>query len=127
MLMEAELYKVCAKMLEMDERNFHCWNYRSWVVESYLEEMKVRAELFESENLYDFEKALVEKEVAIAFKMIEKNFSNYSAWHYRSKLLPLLHHKFGRETNHLDYVIPLESIKEDLGRLKHAFFTDPKD
>ena len=94
MLMEAELYKVCAKMLEMDERNFHCWNYRSWVVESYLEEMRIRANLFKSENLYDVEKALVEKEIAIAFRMIQKNFSNYSAWHYRSKLMPLLHHKF---------------------------------
>jgi geranylgeranyl transferase type-2 subunit alpha len=54
----------------------------------------------------------------MAEKMIKKNFSNYSAWHYRGKLLPRLYE---------DEVIPLEKIKSDLEMLKHAFFTDPND
>jgi hypothetical protein len=38
----------------------------------------------------------VQKECDMAEKMINKNFSNYSAWHYRGKLLPKLYsHKEG--------------------------------
>jgi geranylgeranyl transferase type-2 subunit alpha len=57
--------------------------------------------------------------------LIKKNFSNYSAWHYRSKLLPELY--VARQDCPGPYPIPLEKIKEDLALLKHAFFTDPKD
>ena len=58
--------------------------------------------------------------------MIKKNFSNYSAWHYRAKLMPKLYNKNGLEYN-ASYVIPFDEIKKDLETLKHAFFTDPKD
>ncbi len=64
---------------------------------------------------------LLKKEFDMAEGLIKKNFSNFSAWHYRSKLLPEVF------PNEEAYLIPLEKIKEDFALLKHAFFTDPKD
>jgi hypothetical protein len=62
----------------------------------------------------------------MALNLIQKNFSNYSAWHYRAKLMPKLEDGNGSLANN-SYLIPLETIKNDFAMLKHAFFTDPKD
>ena len=72
---------LCDKFLSMDERNFHCWDYR-WG------EQKVS-------SLNDFhslsrqiaaKRAQRKPEAELDFTMdrINNNFSNYSAWHYRS-------------------------------------------
>ena len=63
---------------------------------------------------------MLEKECAMAEGIIRKNFANFSAWHYRSKLMPQIY------TESI-YSMPLDKIKSDLEMLKHAFFTDPKD
>lgn len=48
--------------------------------------------------------------------MIYKNFSNYSAWHRRSTLLPLLpHHEI------------ILQVRDDLDLIKSAYFTEPQD
>lgn len=55
---------LCDKLLALDGRNFHCWNYRLWLAG------ETRAE-FEATTRH-----------------IYANFSNYSAWQRRAALLP---------------------------------------
>ena len=103
----------------MDERNFHCWNYRLYVAELYLKEIEHRV----SGDPWDTKVGFIKKECEMAEGLIKRNFSNFSAWHYRSKLMPILYER------DLDkkYLLPFDKIQEDLALLKHAFFTDPKD
>lgn len=86
---------LCKKYLEMDERNFHCWDYRQ-IVASKCQEPN-------------------ENELQFTIKKIESNFSNYSAWHYRSKLFTAA----GKDE---------ECTKiAELSLVENAVFTDPSD
>lgn len=72
-LWEEELGLV-GKMLTRDERNFHGWGYRRFVV-GKLEALKG---------------TMVEEEFKYTDKMIKAKLQNFSALHYRAKLLPRL-------------------------------------
>lgn len=86
---------LCTKYLKMDERNFHCWDYRQIVALKCQEPH--------------------ENELKFTLEMIEANFSNYSAWHYRSKLFSAA----GKDE---------ESTKiSELSLVESAAFTDPFD
>ena len=70
-----------SKMLTLDSRNFHGWGYRRMITKS-----------LESENSdsQDRGESVAEAEFEYTTKMIRANLSNFSAWHYRSKLIPRL-------------------------------------
>ncbi|XP_063313228.1 geranylgeranyl transferase type-2 subunit alpha [Pelobates fuscus] len=93
---------LCNRFLEIDERNFHCWDYRRFVTKSSFVSLSDELEFTNS--------------------LITKNFSNYSSWHYRSKLLPQIHPdplRRGRVTE--------EALLTELELVQNAFFTDPSD
>ena len=105
---------LCGQLLHHDARNckfllnqphqsthstqVHCWNYRRYVVaQSHISH---------------------EAELKFTTNLIEENFSNYSAWHQRSKLLPLIF------TDPEEYH---RAIDEELEVVKNAFYTMPND
>ncbi|XP_011138435.2 geranylgeranyl transferase type-2 subunit alpha isoform X2 [Harpegnathos saltator] len=93
---------LCAKCLNLDERNFHCWDYREFVVQ----------------------KAGISNEEELEFSntKILNNISNYSSWHYRSRILFKM---FGTTSEEIPIVD--EKYREELDLVINATFTDPND
>ncbi|SPO26148.1 related to Rab geranylgeranyltransferase alpha subunit [Ustilago trichophora] len=136
---EREL-KLVEKMLDLDPRNFHGWNCRRAIVEhlalsilsSHSSATATTTASFpallshpcvlESDGLKSKLLALAEKELRYALKKIESNFSNFSAWHQRSKLLPHLWTAKGLGTEQRD-----AEIDAELELVKQAMYTDPSD
>ncbi|KAJ7771740.1 rab-protein geranylgeranyltransferase [Mycena metata] len=97
---ERELF-VVDKMLNADSRNFHAWSYRRYVLARMPDARSETAEL------------------AYTTRKIEANFSNFSAWHQRSKLLTSL---WG--SGKLEYS---KSKEEEFELVRNAMYTDPND
>jgi len=198
--LKAEL-ELCAQFLQLDERNFHCWNYRRFVVallgscgrtvekdvgigetpnildmdlfdgswSSWLNQSKVMmgAQLSKSAGAAmgaismnseeeGGEASCVAKAIIPLSKQeleeiitnewdftsakIQDNFSNGSAFHYRSKLLPLLlssqlssdsnssegNHKSDNVNERYDAILAL-AREEWESILLNAIFTEPDD
>ncbi|EDR21681.1 geranylgeranyl transferase type-2 subunit alpha, putative [Entamoeba dispar SAW760] len=88
--------ELCAKMIEKDSRNFHCWGYYLWI----LEQGKISQE----------------DDLKFITNTINKNFSNYSAWHHRSVI-------FSSYNN-----LQLEKVIEsEFELLLNAFYIEPND
>lgn len=93
--------RLCNLFLEQDERNFHCWDYRRVVCQHA--------------------KVSLEKELSFTMEKIAANFSNYSAWHYRSRLLPRVY------PGHREGTVKEEVLLEEYSLVQNATFTDPGD
>lgn len=93
---------LCTKYLNLDDRNFHCWDYREFIVQ----------------------KAGVSNEEEFEFSStkILNNFSNYSSWHYRSRILSKMVGVTSGEMPIID-----EQYREELDLVMNATFTDPND
>ena len=83
---------------------------------------EIDARVKDSDKSQTFKNKFLQSECDMAKLIISKNFSNYSAWHYRGKLMPII-----KSDPDNPYALPLNVIKEDFSSLKHAYFTDPKD
>lgn len=96
---------LCNSFLAKDERNFHCWDYRSYIS--------------------DFAQMDLEKEFNFTTEKIRSNFSNFSAWHRRHKLLirglSLPEEECPKSCN-----LRLIWI-EEYNMVLNALFTDPSD
>ena len=99
--------KLTGKLLALDDRNFHCWTYRRFVV-------RVAS-------------VAAEAELAFTTQKIEANFSNYSAWHYRSKLLPTIYQEGGGAGGAAGAQTLGTVLRDELQLVRNAFFTAPED
>ncbi|KAF4680579.1 hypothetical protein FOZ60_013255 [Perkinsus olseni] len=82
---------VIDKLLSYDGRNFHVWNYRAFLL---------------SHPAYKGDKTKLDRETSQ--RLIDQNFSNYSAWHLRSTLKDL-------------------DVHEELELVRQAYYTEPND
>ncbi|KAI8833668.1 hypothetical protein BJ741DRAFT_611865 [Chytriomyces cf. hyalinus JEL632] len=87
-------------MLDLDARNFHGWSYRRSVLKS-------------AGRLPDL------AEIEYTSAKIRQNFSNYSAWHYRSRLIPSV---TGEDFEQRDSI-----IQKDFETVRNAIYTEPAD
>ena len=103
---------LCNKFFLVDDRNFHCWNYRVQILTLIC-------------NYYNntFDK-FIEKELDFTLEKVKNNFSNFSAWSYRTKLIPIY---FIQKNIKWSNKEALDFFKNDLELIKKAIYTDPKD
>nr|XP_024390415.1 geranylgeranyl transferase type-2 subunit alpha 1-like isoform X2 [Physcomitrium patens] len=99
--MDAE-FLLLKKLLKLDARNFHGWDYRRFVA-------KTKGVAVEDELLFTTDK-------------INENFSNYSAWHNRSALLSEISKNEAAENGRVQ-----ERLQEEYELVKNSFYTDPDD
>ncbi|QIW96805.1 hypothetical protein AMS68_002323 [Peltaster fructicola] len=95
------------KMLGLDSRNFHGWDYR-------------RKCITELERLSG--QSMVLSEFEYTTKMIKSNLSNFSAWHNRSQLIPRLLRNLDADSG-----TRRKLFEEEFELITTALYTDPYD
>ena len=133
--------------LSADERNFHCWNYRRFIVAclagswdgewnisvddttetssspSLMGPQVVDKETSEARNTKPIviPQELIRSEFEFTTSKIEQNFSNFSAFHYRSQLLDLC------DDNDNGNVDIEEIMEKEFQLIENAVCTEPDD
>ncbi|KAI1293735.1 Geranylgeranyl transferase type-2 subunit alpha [Halotydeus destructor] len=92
---------LCNQFLDLDERNFHCWDYRRFVCQQA--------------------NVSVSDELDYTLKKIKQNFSNFSSWFYRSSLFTEACDK-GLVTS-----FSKDKWDDEYNLVENAVFTDPTD
>lgn len=140
-------FKTISKLLELDSRNFHGWQYRRFVVEN-----------IEKEKLDNLKKEKSDKDqpegvdggndpatIALLKIQIEEfnyttikinnNISNFSAWHNRSKLIPKIFDLYNKLQNPSLYQPQVHALFQDtyhvliheLELIKTGMYMDTED
>lgn len=112
---------LCEMQLAKDERNFHVWNYRSWIINT----------------LKSMDQNVIDQELKFIDSKLQSNFSNFSALHFKSKNLlakySLMLQENGDKTvsqledknlfkDVLLYGLPLQTIKDELEQVKTGLY-----
>lgn len=118
------------KFLQVDSRNFHVWAYRRLIIQL----MK------NDENVKLTNEEIDLKEFSFTTKLINRDISNYSAWHNRTKLIEMLFNRAPAPSavveNEKDLQVYLTIFNDkdkvaflwkELELVKKAVYTDPED
>lgn len=127
---------IVLKLLEADSRNFHGWHYRRYVVLN-IEKKAVGAAETPTERTIAALKINLD-EFKYTTSKIKKNISNFSAWHNRSKLIPiifelmtLLPESSPLTVNYDEelalFSSPSKLLTHELDLVKTGMFMDPED
>lgn len=126
---------IVLKLLEMDSRNFHGWHYRRYVVQHIEKNAKI-GKTEEQEQLAELSIQLTE--FAYTTSKINKNISNFSAWHNRTKIVPKIFKllEFGMDTLLLSkehavilqlFLSPYNLLVHELDLVKTGMYMDSDD
>ncbi|CAG7557812.1 unnamed protein product, partial [Fusarium equiseti] len=105
---EEEL-RLTSLMLSKDQRNFHAWGYRRFLV-AKLESAELQG------------KSMGKEEFKYTTKMIRSNLSNFSAWHNRSQLIPRLLQERGADPR-----VRATFLDEELSFVREGLDVGPED
>lgn len=100
---------LCNQLLAVDERNFHCWNHRMHLIDL------MRAWEKDQPSSMDLNAI----DLKLSTDLINRNFSNYSAWHLRTLLQQPL--GAGEEPR-----MKL-NVEEELEWVQQGIYTEPND
>ncbi|KAJ8306025.1 hypothetical protein KUTeg_016570 [Tegillarca granosa] len=118
-MMEDEL-SFLETCLKVNPKSYGSWNHRCFVMDNmpkpdWARELHLRF-VVERSNVN------LEDELLFTTHKIQTNFSNYSSWHYRSKLLPLVYPDHSNPVG-----VQEEVLLKEYEVVQNAIFTDPDD